>query len=562
MTTERLARIDSLLDPDSLMTTERRAMQPDLGWDPAETVGRKITRLSHHLGAQWLDTVRDAPDGRGVRDILAKAVLIHLPAAYTSTVQADPDPAGRVRLMDGDEPPDWALRTLGQGGYPSRHVHAVMDLGQVDMDRLGSFRGVRRREGTTMAVLLADGVRHTARSMFAAKADHPYLDDRACSWGLPKPDVFAFRARAEGRPDLVARLDVEMLLGYIRLRAALSELTGIDISERRDELALWARSTPERDRRRADVLGALSDTLDQIAMNEDAHRLQALNIKDRRTGTIAGAFDDKIVVSRRVADLADRSPLNALFGHVEYDEDIDLTKIHQMEQEIITAMRHLPQSGRDLTALRVRKLGRYRGNTMGVYSPARTAIALDDGKATRNGYSGMSSFLHEWAHHLDHTSIGGTQLSMGAGFRPMLTAVIDDIDMRRDQYSRDFRDYLKTPTEAFARCFEYWASEIVGVESSLLADHHTYRTSNRYAAMREHEDLVERTMRAFFPDFRPFDTLDPAQWDHRHNKDDETATADDPYAMPEIAPFDYSNAIQPDIFDLLSTDQTAMPHGR
>ncbi len=41
MTTERLARIDSLLDPGSLMTTERRAMQPDLGWDPAETVGRK-----------------------------------------------------------------------------------------------------------------------------------------------------------------------------------------------------------------------------------------------------------------------------------------------------------------------------------------------------------------------------------------------------------------------------------------------------------------------------------------------------------------------------------------
>ncbi len=84
-------------------------------------------------------------------------------------------------------------------------------------------------------------------------------------------------------------------------------------------------------------------------MNEDAHRLQALNIKDRRTGTIAGAFDDKIVVSRRVADLAARSPLNALFGHVEYDEDIDRTKIHQMEQEIITAMRHLPQSGQGLT---------------------------------------------------------------------------------------------------------------------------------------------------------------------------------------------------------------------
>ena len=128
-------------------------------------------------------------------------MLIHLPAAYTSTVQADTDSGrARVRLMDGDEPPDWALRTLGQGGYPSRHVHAVMDLGQVDMDRLGSFRGVRRREGTTMAVLLADGVRHTARSMFAAKADHPYLDDRACSWGRPNRTCSPSAPGAEGGP--------------------------------------------------------------------------------------------------------------------------------------------------------------------------------------------------------------------------------------------------------------------------------------------------------------------------------------------------------------------------
>ncbi len=245
MTTERLARIDSLLDPDSLMTTERRAMQPDLGWDPAETVGRKITRLSYHLGAQWLDTVRDALGRQGrARHPRQKPCSSTCPPPTPPPCRPIPTPAGRVRLMDGDEPPDWALRTLGQGGYPSRHVHAVMDLGQVDMDRLGSFRGVRRREGTTMAVLLADGVRHTARSMFAAKADHPYLDDRACSWGLPKPDVFAFRARGRGRPDLVARLDVEMLLGHIRLRAALSELTGIDISERRATNSPCGRGRP------------------------------------------------------------------------------------------------------------------------------------------------------------------------------------------------------------------------------------------------------------------------------------------------------------------------------
>lgn len=566
MGTARMDRIDSLLDPDSLMTTERRAMQPDLGWDPTESVGRKITRLAYHLGGQWLDTARDAPDGRRVEDILSTAVLIHLDATYGTGLRAEADPPGRVLVTDGGEgAPEWARRTVEAGGYPSRQVFALMDIGPVDMARVGRFRGVPARHGATMSIVLARGVRHTTRSMFAAKADHTRLDDHACAWPMPTPGMLAFRTRAAGRPDIVGRIDVELLLGHVRLRAALHELIGIDIGETSGDLAAWMRLTPEQQARRAQVLDTLGETLDRIAMNEDAHRLQALNIKDRRTGTIAGAFDDKIVVSRQVADLAARSPLNALFGHVEYDEDIDRAKIHQMEQEIITAMRHLPQSGRDLTALRVRKLGRYRGNTMGVYSPAHTAIALDDGKATRNGYSGMSSFLHEWAHHLDHTSVDGTQLSMGAGFRPMLTAVIDDIDTRRDQYPRDFRNYLKTPTEAFARCFEYWASEIVGVESSLLADHHTYQTSGRYAAMREHEDLLERTMRTFFPDFQPFDTLDPDQWDHRHSEDKEahgTATADDPYAMPEIAPFDYSNAVQPDIFDLLAVDQTAVPHGR
>ncbi|MEY8564603.1 hypothetical protein AALA48_07650 [Bifidobacterium pseudolongum] len=558
MSATRMERIDSLLDPDSLMTTERRAQQLDLGWDSTESVGRKITRLAYHLGGQWLDTIHDAPDSRDVEDTLTAAVLIHLDATYGTALRTEADPAGRVVVtQDGEGSPEWARSAVAAGGYPSRQVFALMDIGRVDMARVGRFRGVPARHGATMSIVLARGVRHTTRSMFAAKADHPRLDDHACSWPMPTPGMLAFRTRAVGRPDIAGRIDVELLLGHVRLRAALHELTGIDIGERRGELAAWMRMTPEQQARRAQVLDTLGDALDQIAMNEDAHRLQALNIKDRRTGTIAGAFDDKIVVSRQVADLAARSPLNTLFGHVEYDEDIDRGKIHQMEQEIITAMCHLPQSGQGLTALRVRKLGRYRGNTMGVYSPAHTAIALDDGKATRNGYSGMSSFMHEWAHHLDHTSIDGTQLSMAVGFRPMLKAVNDDIDMRRDQYSRDFRDYLKTPTEAFARCFEYWASEIVGVESSLLADHHTYRTSNRYAAMRGHEDLLERTMRAFFPDFQPFDTLDPDQWDHRRDETEETATADDPYAMPEIAPFDYSNAMQPDIFDLLAMEDGA-----
>lgn len=544
MARTRMDRIDSLLDPDSLISEDRRAAQHALEWDPTETVGRKITRLSYHLGAQWLGTAHDTMDGETLRTSLIDMLLHRLPNEVEEPLRWGGYHSVADRMMipaSESQTPDWAQRIITSRGYPSKRAYAIMRVGELTRDGARALGFTDETgAGHEMAVVLATGVRHVSRSMFGEKADHPGLDDRSCSWPAPGPAVFKFIHHRDGRPDFVARIDVEMLSGHHRLREVVEELTGIDISKGRPDLRLRYDITPAQMEGRARLLEDLGVALDRIAMNEDAHRLQALNMKDRRTGSIAGAFDDKIVVSRQVAALAATSPLVDLFSHVEYDEDIDRSKIGQMEQEIIIAMRHLPRTGDGLSAFRVRKLGKYRDNTMGVYSPFHNAIALDDGKATRNGYSGLSAFIHEYAHHLDHTSRPGTQLSMGAEFRPMLTAVVRDVETL-DGYSRAFRDYLKTPTEAFARSFEYWCSEVKGIESSLLATHDTYRTNDRYRAMREHPDLLDRSMGSLFPDLESFDTLASEQV--RRAEQGESV--------------DYTGAVQMDIFDLLGMpDQT------
>lgn len=544
----RAARIDSLLDPDRIVTAAQRGAQRPLEWDRTETIGRKITRLSYHLGEQWATALA------GRDDDLRHAITDAMALRHDGTGNE----AGRVELIDAANPPAWAGRFLATGGYPSTRPAALVHMGTLGREQARAM-GFRKPVAGQYAVLLATGVRHTTRSMFGAHADHAgsLNRDLTAAW-TPPSDVWQWTRPRPGRPDFIGRGDMELLIGYKRVHDTIERMSGIDIADR--ERYTTTGEMTERNR-------LLHHCLDLIALSEDAQRLRATHT--RETHAIAGAFDDKIPVSAAVAALAAHSPLNHVFGHVEFDEDIDQSKIGQMEQEILTAMRHLPDTGTPLSALRVRKLGRYRDNTLGLYSPTRHAIALDDGKATRNGYSGMSAFIHEYGHHIDETADpAGVPLSMGERFRPMLEAVTDSVDATQG-LSASQRDYLKTPTEAFARCFEYWAGEILGVESSLLATYGEYQTETRYAAMRDNETLLDDTMRALIPDMHAFDTLDTSQWQKHH---DQTATAKiephdatdgqsapyDPYAgMDDIEDIDYTNATQPDIFDLLGMDLTA-----
>lgn len=517
-------RIRSLLAPD--IPNERTRLQWQLTWDSTASVWDKLRRLYYHAGGLWWQTHEDSDERQQM--IVHAFNLLQIPVRD-------------VTFMDSDlEAPGWMNSIVTGSNNPSKHVQGyVTPVDPIAAD--GRF--IRKTQ--EYGICLSIGIRHTDRSIMGKNADG------LCLNFAPRMLTWKWRHDSDEHPTVVKRVDTELLVGYARVCDILEHTAGINLTHfnYHDDQQMQA----------------LDDALERIAFDENAAVLSAQHSRNQRHGTIANAFTQKIVVNKRVQALADASSLHDVFEQVEFDEDIDVDKIPQLEQEIRVAMRHVPQAYRDVTDLRVRKLGKYAGNTMGVYSPDYQAIVLDDGKATRNGFSGMSSFMHEYAHHLDHYAKIGTMLSREEEFQPLLQTVTRYIQSQHLPRSRE--QYLSTPTEVFARCFEYWASEIVGVHSSLLDTHDTYQTNARYEALREHKELVDATMRTLFPDFHAFDTLDTKHWDHERFEtvnplQEESNEQRETHDAPAMEPFDWQDYEQQSIFDLLDdmSDMTSTLH--
>lgn len=369
------------------------------------------------------------------------------------------------------------------------------------------------------------------------------------------------RSRGLACPKLVGLVDVEFLVGYGRLIETVYDDYGVDLRSCRPGRPLdmeaarhrdrsyeqWQEAVEPQVREVRELIGRAHRALDEIAMSELAGFRQEQRYRELAHGKVAGAYEDKIVVSKKVAARAASSSLHREFAIVEFDEDIDLDKVPQLEREILEAMRWLPRPQRseedmqpretysmeegrmvmsvpqppELASLRVRKLGKYGSDTKlvsGVYFPAFRTIVLDDGAASRAGVSGMASFIHEYGHYLDDQWLPWRSLSTpgpnpeGPSFERVLDAVCRDLTLHAKEFpNQSFVDYLKVPTEVFARCFEYYVGHVLGSRSSLLAREEEYERDPRFFGIREHEEEVAQYMAARFPSLQRFDTLDIPQ---------------------------------------------------
>lgn len=211
-----------------------------------------------------------------------------------------------------------------------------------------------------------------------------------------------------------------------------------------------------------------------IEYNADLQRRYIQRNSSDRTATV---YEDKKNIPDKYVEAARNSVFlrSGDFCHVEIDSAVDLALFRKVEDEYERVRGFVGRT--KAPTLRFRKTGRHRAR--GVYHPHVDNIAVDP--------RFPSSFLHEFAHHLDHT-YGNRNISSSPEFRPVLQAVQASLQTIRSSVSTSRFEYLMTPTEIFSRSSEmyyFWR----GIATSLNGDAKKY-SAPHYALMEEHKEAI------------------------------------------------------------------------
>lgn len=166
---------------------------------------------------------------------------------------------------------------------------------------------------------------------------------------------------------------------------------------------------------------------------------------------------------------------------VEIDNDVDLGKLKSLSPELISVLKMLPKSTSGAKPiLRFRKLQNH--NALGMFTFYNNTIAIDFRKIEGLTNSGLESFVHEYGHFLDfNTRSDNKLLSLSSQFKPILLASQNAL-RNQHQATGNKLTYLLTPTEIFARAFEYYIA-LSGYQGSLIKTLDVYQDpkDNRFA---------------------------------------------------------------------------------
>lgn len=222
--------------------------------------------------------------------------------------------------------------------------------------------------------------------------------------------------------------------------------------------------------------------LDTQKMQEFGRNVIAQRKYADNTGKkLARAWEDKKYPSKSHVRAAEESVLHgAGFGKIEIDNEVDLGEFEDFERAVLEARRVLPPIPfKCQPDLRVRKLGRHR--VTGMYVPRVNTICVD--------VHDSGSFVHEYGHMLDfqglESSLGSVFGSVVGGYRRRLRGVPEGK-----------AEYYGTPTEVWARAFELYAVERLGVSGRLVHGGEYYREFD-YVPFHEDPVLKETAFRVF-----------------------------------------------------------------
>lgn len=231
-----------------------------------------------------------------------------------------------------------------------------------------------------------------------------------------------------------------------------------------------------------DYADLLDETLKAQSFGERI-RDQQKYVSDTKT-SLASAWEDKKYPDQTHRELAENSILlQAGFRKVEVDNDVDPKEFHDFEQAVIEAQKKLPKIPAGTTpAIRVRKLGKHRA--LGLYVPHVNTICVD--------VHDSGSFVHEYGHMLDFQS---TESSMGDDFAEVIGGYRQALVM--DGSAARSAKYYQVPTEIWARAFELWGRERLGIDNRTVKSKEAYESRFDYRPFQENPELKEKAFRVF-----------------------------------------------------------------
>lgn len=174
------------------------------------------------------------------------------------------------------------------------------------------------------------------------------------------------------------------------------------------------------------------------------------------------------------------------FGYVEFDEQFDLSKLPDLEEQWSLIYTALPKAEKK-PELRFRKIEHRKAH--GVYFPAFDCLTI----SVRN----VNSMVHEFGHHLDFNFVSNQTLSMQSDFKEILKSyqkrlVDDGVYKGRQLY------YFQTPTEVFARAFEYYCATILP-RTSFTSSLEEYHNLSEYKWYLENFEMLKTYFDGRFP---------------------------------------------------------------
>ena len=202
------------------------------------------------------------------------------------------------------------------------------------------------------------------------------------------------------------------------------------------------------------------DLLEDVVSQQCARKKNARYEKES-SSTYAKSFQTKKNINKETIKAMKKSAFNRFFKFVEFDNEVDLNKIEEIykEFEAFNVFLFGEEVATPEVELRFRKLGNHKA--AGLYYPEHDCICID--------ISNPYSFVHEYGHMLDYHSGNVSEQREFKEVRDAYESAIKaEIKEKQIKLSGKYKlNYYLTPTEIFARSFEYYM-RFLGLDNSIV----------------------------------------------------------------------------------------------
>lgn len=363
---------------------------------------------------------------------------------------------------DNEVPDNVLLDNLESLGFKRENVYAISD--ERLLRSFGATRGFLHKdydkEGKPVQTIIVDG--KSGKSLYKYNL-------------LSKPNEEFMESRS------VTKVDFRSVMGAARTQ----RLTGISTLKGHvsDSYSSWrGLNTPQK----ASILASYMVLREKQEEGKDFKTRQKY-VKDSNA-KVATVWMDKKNQKESHIEAAKNSSLRGTFSEVEIDNDVDLKEFEQFERDYNEIKDKLPPIPEDRKPrIGIRKLGKHSGKNFevsGLYSPGLNSIAIS--------VNNSGSTIHEMAHMYDFAVKGNP--SMKSDFKEIQQSYAKNLKLPAGMENKG--EYYSSSHEVFARGFEMYAHEKLGIKNNKLLNEEKFDGFD-YEPIRENPELKEK-MFAFY----------------------------------------------------------------